>query len=252
MAGRNPLGPAPARHPLTAAPPELERTIGYRFARPALLIEALTHRSALQRAHGRAPRSTSNERLEFLGDRVLNLLMAEWLLERYPDEQEGDLGRRQGFLVSGPVVARAADRIGLPAALSIAPGEARVGVGALTTVRSDAMEAVIGAIFLDGGLEPAREFVRRAWANEIAEQGAPPRDAKTILQEWALARGLKLPVYEETGRSGPSHAPEFTVRVTVRGETGEGRAGNKQAAQRAAAAAVLRALGVPADAGAVE
>ena len=249
MAGRDPLGPASARHPLSGTPPELERTIGYRFTRPALLAEALTHRSALQRTHGRAPRSTSNERLEFLGDRVLNLLMAEWLLERYPDEQEGDLGRRQGFLVSGPVVARAADRIGLPAALAIAPGEARVGVGALTTVRSDAMEAVIGAIFLDGGLDPAREFVRRAWADEIAEQGAPPRDAKTILQEWALARGLKLPLYEETGRSGPSHAPEFTVRVTVRGHTGEGRAGSKQAAQRAAAASVLRALGVSIDDG---
>ncbi|MGH7153904.1 MAG: ribonuclease III, partial [Acetobacteraceae bacterium] len=185
-----------------------EAALGHHFARPELLREALTHRSAVQRRGHRG--DASNERLEFLGDRVLGLLIAEWLVERYPEEPEGDLGPRLADLVSQPVLAGVAEAIGLPAALSVAPGEAKAGVKKRATVLADALEAAIGAIYLDGGLEPARAFVRRAWEPAMTAQAVPPKDAKTALQEWALAHGRDLPVYQEVGRSGPPHAPEFT------------------------------------------
>jgi ribonuclease-3 len=159
-----------------------ETLLGHSFQRPDLLREALTHRSALRaRARGKG----SNERLEFIGDRVLGLLMAEWLAERFPAEQEGELGRRLAQLVSQPVLAGVAEEIGLAEALSVAPGEARAGVRQRATVLADALEAALGALYLDGGLEPARAFVRRAWNGAMIAQTAPPKDAKTTLQEWA-------------------------------------------------------------------
>src|SRR5271165_4156459 len=174
----------------------LDAILGYRFTRSDLPREALTHRSALQGKRGVAARKAqrgSNERLEFIGDRVLGLLIAEWLAERFPEEQEGELGRRLAALVSQPVLAQVADTIGLGEALSVAPGEARAGVKRRATVLADALEAALGAIFLDGGLEPARDFVHRAWDQAMTTQDAPPKDAKTALQEWAQKRGLDLP-----------------------------------------------------------
>ncbi len=221
----------------------MSAALAHRFARPELLAEALTHRSAIQGGRRSARRIGSNERLEFLGDRVLNLVIAEWLLERHPDEQEGDLGQRHALLVSRDVAARVAEGIGLPGMLSVAPGEARMGVGRAGTVVADAMEAVIGAVFLDGGLEAARAFVRDAWASEMAELTSPPKDPKTALQEWLLARAQPLPDYVLAARTGPSHNPEFTVTVTALGQTGTGIARSKQLAQRAAAADLLEKLG---------
>jgi ribonuclease III len=214
----------------------LDSILGYRFTRSDLPREALTHRSALQgkRPEGE-PAGGSNERLEFIGDRVLGLLIAEWLAERFPDEQEGDLGRRLASLVSQPVLAQVADTIGLGEALSVAPGEARAGVRRRATVMADALEAALGAIYLDGGLEPAREFVRRAWDRAMNEQGAPPKDAKTKLQEWAQKRGLELPAYTVSARSGPPHAPVFEVTVSVGTWRGIGTAGSKRAAEQLAA-----------------
>ena len=214
----------------------LDAILGYRFTRSDLPREALTHRSALQgrrstQGHG----AVSNERLEFIGDRVLGLLIAEWLAERFPDEQEGDLGRRLASLVSQPVLAQVADAIGLGEALSVAPGEARAGVQRRATVLADALEAALGAIYLDGGLPPARDFVRRAWNSAMTAQEAPPKDAKTALQEWAQKRGLDLPVYTVSARSGPPHVPVFVVTVTVGTLTGEGTAGSKRAAEQLAA-----------------
>src|ERR1700722_9376919 len=124
-----------------------EAILGHVFQRPELLAEALTHRSAAQ---GRGRHKASNERLEFIGDRVLGLAMAEWLAERFPHEQEGDLGRRLAYLVSQPVLAGVAETIGLAAALSVAPGEARAGVTKRATVMADALEAALGALYLDG------------------------------------------------------------------------------------------------------
>ena len=243
LAAGDPLGADRQGDPLTgpAVLPELpiEAILGHRFRRPALLAEALTHRSA---AHRRGRRSGSNERLEFMGDRVLGLLMAEWLVERYPGEQEGDLGRRLASLVSQPVLTGVAETIGLGAALSVSPGEARVGVRNRATVLADALEAALGALFLDGGLDPARDFVRRAWGMAMEGQAAPPKDAKTELQEWAQKRGLDLPAYTVSERAGPPHAPQFTVTVATGGQTGTGTAGNKRAAEQRAAAELLRRL----------
>src|SRR6195952_3440202 len=176
-----------------------EAILGHAFSRPDLLAEALTHRSAAQ-TRGRA--RASNERLEFIGDRVLGLAMAEWLAERFPREQEGELGRRLAYLVSQPVLATVAETIGLAAALSVSPGEAKAGVAKRATVLADALEAALGALYMDGGLDVARDFVRRAWNEAVITQADPPKDAKTALQEWAQKRGKDLPAYTITERSG--------------------------------------------------
>ena len=219
-----------------------ETILGHAFQRPELLKEALTHRSAAQKSGGRGRARASNERLEFIGDRVLGLAMAEWLAERFPHEQEGELGRRLAYLVSQPVLAGVAETIGLAAALSVSPGEARAGVAKRATVLADALEAALGALYMDGGLGVARDFVRRAWNDAMTVQAEPPKDAKTALQEWAQKRGLELPVYEITGRSGPPHAPEFTVTATVGSAVASGTAGNRRAAEQAAAETLLNRL----------
>lgn len=211
--------------------------LGHAFARPELLREALTHRSVAGRRRG-----FSNERLEFIGDRVLGLTVAEWLAERFPDAQEGELGIRLAQLVSQPVLANIAEAIGLDGLLSVAPGEAKAGVKRRATVLSDALEAAIGAIYLDSGLDPARDFIRRAWADAIARQTVPPKDAKSALQEWFHARGRAVPAYEVVSREGPSHAPRFVVRVSGDNKTGTGTAGSKRVAEQEAAADLLEQL----------
>lgn len=238
MAVRDPLGAAVHRDPLTdAAIPDAEAILRHRFRRPELLAEALTHRSAVQ-----AGGALSNERLEFVGDRVLGLVMAEWLAERFPAEPEGYLGRRLAHLVSQPVLAEIAERIGFPALLTVGAGESRSGVRRRASVLADAMEAALGALFLDGGLAPARDFVRRSFADAMQTQADPPKDAKTALQEWAQARGHDLPSYHVETRAGPSHAPEFVIAVSAAGQTGQGRAGSKRAAEQAAAKDLLDRL----------
>jgi ribonuclease III len=217
----------------------IEELLGHRFIRPELLREALTHRSAAGSVRGRRA-TASNERLEFMGDRVLGLLIAEWLVERYPAEPEGALGRRLAHLVSQPVLAVVAESVGIEAVLAVSPGEARAGVKKRATVLADALEAALGALYLDGGLEPARAFVRRAWREAMNALTVPPKDAKTALQEWALARGWELPRYSITSRSGPPHAPAFTVSVTAGGQSGIGSAGSKRAAEQIAAEELLR------------
>ncbi len=254
MAVRDPLVPPVLVDHLTAHQPGVplhaEEIAGHRFARPDLLREALTHRSAVSGkplSRGRTAPSTgagSNERLEFIGDRVLGLLIAEWLAERFPDEQEGKLGPRLAALVSQPALAAIAERIGLPAVLSVAAGESRAGVRKLATVLADATEALIGALYLDGGLVPARAFVRKAWDETMRTQAAPPKDAKTGLQEWLLGRGQKLPDYELVSREGPPHDPVFVIAVAAGGQRGEGRAGSKRMAERLAAEDLLNKLGV--------
>ena len=224
-----------------------EAILGHSFATPGLLHEALTHRSAAHGRRGQHRRGErrgvgSNERLEFIGDRVLSLVMAEWLLERFPDEQEGELGPRHAHLVSRKVLALIADTAGLSEALAIAPNEARAGVGMLANVLADAMEAAIGALYLDGGLDTARRFVRAAWQPSMDELVLPPKDPKTGLQELLMAQGLPLPTYRLIDRSGPSHEPAFVISVTACGQTGTGRAGSKQMSERLAAADLLERL----------
>jgi ribonuclease-3 len=244
VAVRDPLEPAADGRPLseiTSITP-VEAILGHAFTRPELLREAITHRSALS-GRGRGRGRGSNERMEFVGDRVLGLLIAEWLAERFPREQEGDLGRRLALLVSQPVLAAVAEQAGLGETLAVAPGEARAGVRRRATVLADALEAALGALYLDGGLERARDFVRRAWSGVMDAQEAPPKDAKTALQEWVQARGLPLPDYVVVSRAGPPHAPEFVVTVAVGELQGSGAAGSKRAAEQLAARNLLQVLG---------
>jgi ribonuclease III len=214
----------------------LESALGHGFQNPRLLTEALTHRSAADES------SPSNERLEFLGDRVLGLIVAEMLIARFPAAEEGELSRRHAALVRREALAEVAERIRLEAHVIFGPSDAKAGrenAGLL----ANACEAVIGALFLDGGLEAARSFITDAWQSMIADGETSQRDAKTRLQEWAQARGRSLPDYEVTDREGPAHAPQFVVTVRVDGEapaTGEG--GSKRVAEQAAAAALLARL----------
>ena len=236
MAARNPLGPAADRHQLTGP------ALGHGFSNPDLLREALTHRSAVGRTSGRPTAARSNERLEFVGDRVLGLMMVEWLVELYPDEPEGLLARRHADLVAEHQLAAIGTTLGLPDMLIIAPNEARAGVGRGVAVIADAVEAVLGAIYYDGGIDAARRFVRTAWAPAIGAQPKPPKHPKSDLKEWLEARGATLPPFVETERSGPAHAFVFTVTVTAMGRTGTGAASTKQVAERDAAADLLRQL----------
>jgi ribonuclease-3 len=216
---------------------EAQALLGHRFADRKLLAEALTHRSAAG-----AKGAGSNERLEFIGDRVLGLIVAEWLLEKFPDEREGELGPRLAALVSKPALATVAEANGLAALLAVAPGEAKRGVRERATVLADALEAIIGALYLDAGLAAARDFLRRVLASVVEQQFTPPKDPKTALQEWALKRALPLPLYEVVAQTGPSHAPQFSIRVTVADASATGAAGSKRAAEQEAAALLLGLL----------
>jgi ribonuclease-3 len=214
-----------------------ETLLGHQFADKKLLTEALTHRSAAG-----AKGIGSNERLEFIGDRVLGLVVAAWLLEKFPDEREGALGLRLAALVSAPALARVAEAHGLAALLAVAPGEAKRGVRVGANVLADALEALIGALFLDAGFEAAQSFVRRVMAEAVESQFVPPKDAKTALQEWALKRALPLPAYDVVEQSGPSHAPKFVIKANVGDATALGTAGSKRGAEQEAAKTLLGLL----------
>ena len=227
--------PVPVLSPEVQA--QAQALLGHEFAQAELLNEALTHRSAAG-----AKGVGSNERLEFIGDRVLGLIIAEWLIERFPNEQEGKLGPRLAALVSKPALAAVAEAQGLAEMISVAPGEARRGVSGQANVLADALEALIGALYLDAGLPAARDFVRRMMESVVGAQAAPPKDPKTALQEWALKRALPLPAYTVVEQSGPSHAPSFVIRVSVGANNAEARAGAKRAAEQEAARTLLGML----------
>jgi ribonuclease III len=213
--------------------------LGHAFDDPALLREALTHASAA----GRGRRGRSNERLEFLGDRVLGLVMANTLIKAYPDEPEGALSRRHAALVRRETLAEVAQELGIGDWLTVARSE-EDGGRSNPAILADTLEALIGAIYLDGGLEAVESFIRRAWRDRVRTMAAPPRDAKTALQEWAQARGLDLPLYEVVGTAGPPHAPTFEVEVRLAtGEATVASAGSKRAAEQAAAVRLLERLG---------
>jgi ribonuclease-3 len=225
--------PAPAEAVLEAA----EQAIGHRFGDRGLLAQALSHSGLSQ---GRDKGLASYERLEFIGDRVLGLVVAEWLIELFPAEREGALGRRLGHMVAEPSLAEVGARLGLGPLLAVAPADDRAGLRARPTVLADAVEAAIGALYLDAGLEAARRFIRASFASAMLAEA--PRDPKSSLQEWTLGRSLGLPEYTLVAATGPSHAPTFRVRVACAGEAAEAEAGVKQAAEKAAAALLLARL----------
>jgi ribonuclease-3 len=232
--------------PTTAASDDLAQRIGHVFARPALLAEALTHPSAVAPQRGRSRRRTPSrhyERLEFLGDRVLGLVIADLLWHRFESEPEGPMTRRMADLVRRETVARVALDIGLDRHLVVSPAEAAAGAAKNPSILSDVCEAVIAAVYLDGGMDAASAFVRRWWEKLIDENAMPPRDPKTRLQEWAQARGLGLPAYRLVATEGPDHAPRFTVAASVaQSEEVNATASSKRAAETEAAAGLLALL----------
>ena len=222
----------------------LKQALGHRFADPGLLDEALTHSSVASAGD----RRRTNERLEFLGDRVLGLVVADMLFDRFPDEDEGALARRHAALVRRESLARVAESIGLAENIRLSRGEEDAGGRKNPGLLADACEAVIAALYLDGGIDVAATFIRDQWDAMVAEDVRPPKDAKTELQEWAQARGLALPRYREVGREGPAHAPMFSIEVSLADRTPASASGpSKRAAEQAAAEAMLEELGRDAD-----
>jgi ribonuclease-3 len=214
----------------------LAERLGHRFAEPKLLLEALTHPSAHTARKARTP---NYQRLEFLGDRVLALAVADLLIEAYPEATEGELSRRLTQLVRAETCAEVAAELGLGGWLVLGAGEDASGGRFKTPILGDAAEAVIGAIYRDAGFAAAAEFVRRAWGARVGDpDSGERRDAKTTLQEIVQGRGLPTPVYRTIERTGADHAPEFRVAVLVEGlGEAEGRGGSKRAAEQAAAEA---------------
>ena len=220
--------------------------IGHDFADPSLLSRALTHASAVGEGRGsRSPRA-DNQRMEFLGDRVLSLVMAEALLARDPGAPEGVIAPRFNALVRRETLAEVARGIDLGAVLRLGRSEARSGGRRKEALLADAMEAVIAAIYRDAGLEAARAVVTRLWGDRVGRVEGDARDAKTALQEWAQARGGPPPDYDLIEREGPDHEPLFTIEARLAaGPTARARAGSKREAEQAAARALLSELGGP-------
>ncbi|RYD85782.1 MAG: ribonuclease III [Sphingomonadales bacterium] len=218
-----------------------EAAIAYRFKDPLLLDRAMTHRSASQ---GKAV-AWSNERLEFLGDRVLGLVIVEALLVRFPDLREGELAPRLNALVSRDTCAIIGADLGLGQFLIVDGSERATGGPAKRSLLANAAEAVIGAVYLDGGLKAVEKFILKHWGALLKASHDKPRDAKSALQEWAQGEGLPTPTYRHDAREGPDHAPVFTATVLIEGHGPvHGSGASKQHAERAAAQKMLAAIGV--------
>jgi len=217
----------------------IEAQLGHRFANRSLLKEALTHSSASGR--GRARRS--NERLEFLGDRVLGLVVADLLMSCYPDDPEGDLSRRHAALVRREALAEIAADLDVAQWMVVGRSEEEAGGRSNPALLADMVEALIGALYSDAGLDAAQRFIRQHWLPRLETMAVPPRDGKTALQEWAQSRGLGLPAYEVTSVVGPAHAPSFEVTVSLADFAPcRAVAGSKRAAEQAAAEQLLHDL----------
>ncbi len=209
--------------------------LGHRFAKPELVVRALSHASLAG--------EESYERLEFLGDRVLGLVISQLLLERFPAENEGEIGRRFAALVQAETLTQIGTDIGIAGHALAAPGVLN------DSIIADITEALIAALYLDGGMETADRFIRGAWEPLIEQESRPPRDAKTALQEWSQAEGRGLPHYADVARTGPDHKPEFTVEVQIDGLEAVGASGtSKRSAEQNAAAIMIARLGVKQDA----
>ncbi|MCC8938956.1 MULTISPECIES: ribonuclease III [Bradyrhizobium] len=220
-----------------------EARIGYAFSNPALLTTAFTHVSALKPASRN--RADSYQRLEFLGDHVLGLIVSDMLFRAFPKADEGELSKRLADLVRKESCADVAKSLGLVDDIKLGMVKAVEGARLRKSVLGDICEAVIGAIYLDGGVEAARQFVERNWTERMNKPRRPLRDPKTVLQEWAQGKGLPTPVYREVERTGPHHDPQFRVAVDLPGlASAEGLGGNKRAAEKAAASAMIEREGV--------
>jgi ribonuclease III len=220
---------------------DLETKIGYRFKDVSLLERALTHASV----RGGKGERHDNERLEFIGDRVLGLAISEILNQQYPKASEGELARRYNRLVRGEACAKVGRAISLGTHMILSESEAESGGREKMTILADAAEALLGAVFLDGGFDKARAVVRKLWQEQSEPAPDVGVDAKSALQEWAQGQGLALPKYSVVSRKGPDHAPFFTAEVLINGKApAQGEGASKRIAEQAAATALLRREGV--------
>ena len=220
----------------------LEKTIGYKFKDSDQLGRSLTHISATG-----GNRNNSYQRLEFLGDHVLGLIISDMLFRAFPKADEGELSRRLADLVRREACADVARAINLGEALRLGSSENNAGGRTRVAILADVCEALVGAVFIDGGYEAAVKLVELLWGERMRTPVRPLRDPKTILQEWAQARGLPTPPYREVARTGPQHNPMFRVAVVLPGkESVEGIDRSKRGAEQAAAAALLEREGVKA------
>lgn len=217
----------------------LTETLGYTFRNPVLLEQALTHPSAGRHHY---------ERLEFLGDSALSLIITEFLYQKFPETREGKLSRIRASLVNGESLSKLARELSLGRFLRLGPGEMKSGACRRESILADAMEAVIGAVYLDAGLEPCRELVLRIFSARLEdpELGRPAKDFKTRLQEYLMSRGESLPAYRLVDERGPAHAREFQVECEVTGLAAvtKGEARSRRLAEQVAAREALVALGV--------
>lgn len=222
---------------LSAELKAFQKRLGHQFNQPSLLAQAVTHASMSTANRG------DNQRMEFLGDRVLGLVMAEALLGLDNDATEGQLAPRFNALVRKETCADVAREIDLGEVLRLGRSEMLSGGRRKQALLGDAIEAVIAAVYQDAGFDAARALILRLWGDRVHEVEEDARDAKTALQEWAQARGLQPPRYEEVHRKGPDHAPIFTISVQLStGETDQATAGSKRQAEQAAAQALLAKL----------
>jgi ribonuclease III len=239
---RTKSGTKAARKAATAEHAAIEARIGHKFADSNLLTTAITHVSALK---PQRKRGDSYQRLEFLGDHVLGLIVSDMLYRAFPNADEGEMSKRLADLVRKESCADVAKSLGLTDDIKLGA----VGAGASARLRKsvlgDICEAVIGAIFLDGGYAAAAAFVERNWTERMRKPRQPLRDPKTVLQEWAQGKGLPTPVYREVERTGPHHDPQFRVAVDLPGlAPAEGVGGSKRAAEKVAASAMIAREGV--------
>lgn len=214
---------------------DFEKRIGYSFRNSGLLKLALTHPSVNS--------EKSNQRLEFLGDAVLGAAVAKILYDLYPDEQEGELARRHAALVCGDTLAQVGRDLRIGDMLAFGLSELQAGGHNTASNLEDALEALIGALYVDGGMSAAERFILPRWSELAKRITSPPKDAKTSLQEWAQARGLPIPSYEILETTGPAHAPLFTIEASVKGHSPAQAQGNsRRVAEQAAAQLLLKAL----------
>ena len=217
---------------------KLSNILGHKFSTSEYLSVALRHSSLSVRDSG-----MTNERYEFLGDRVLNLVIAEMLLERFPNEKEGDIAKRHTGLVRQEALARVAKKINLGDYIEMDDGTEAKGGRKSLKVLSDCCEAIIAALYIDGGLVGAKNFIVAHWRQMLDETLVPPKDAKTALQEWAQGQGLPLPEYFEVEKRGSAHEPIFIMEVVVEGMSAVTASGtSKQKAEQSAAQLLLDGL----------
>jgi ribonuclease III len=223
-----------------AAATGLEKTIGYRFKDGDLLDRSLTHISV-----SGGNRANSYQRLEFLGDHVLGLIISDMLFQAFPKADEGELSRRLADLVRREACADVARAIELGQSIRLGSSENNAGGRTRTAILADVCEALVGAVYLDGGYPAAEKLVEKLWGERMRTPARPLRDPKTVLQEWAQARGLPTPVYREIERTGPHHSPVFRIEVKLPNkEPAEGSGRSKRSAEQAAAEALLKREGV--------